>query len=183
MSEVKRYGICGFEGGIIELKEGHLVHVDDFDRVTAERDALQQRLTAADEELDQCQSMALMIEEKEWAEHVGKGPISSRVESAFTQLHNELSEARQAMTTNRTIDGVPREQMISFPRELSDELAELIAEKARVCGGGAFDIWEAICEQFGTPSAQPTPPHHQALSRAARTTTTMGLMGGVSKPT
>ena len=39
MSEVKRYGICGFEGGVIELKDGHLVHVDDFDRVTAERDA------------------------------------------------------------------------------------------------------------------------------------------------
>lgn len=54
------------------------------------------------------------------------------------------------MTTNQTIDGVPREQMISFPRELSDELAELIAEKARVCGGGAFEIWEAICDQFGT---------------------------------
>lgn len=46
-------------------------------------------------------------------------------------------------------------QTISFPRELSDELAELIAEKARVCGGGAFDIWEAICEQFGTPAAKP----------------------------
>jgi hypothetical protein len=40
-------------------------------------------------------------------------------------------------------------QMVTFPRELSDELAELIAEKARVCGGGAFEIWEAICEQFG----------------------------------
>ena len=39
---------------------------------------------------------------------------------------------------------------ISFPRELSDELAELIAEKARVCGAGAFDIWEEICERFGT---------------------------------
>lgn len=59
------------------------------------------------------------------------------------------------MTTNQTIDGVPRELMISFPRELSDELAELIAEKARVCGGGAFDIWEAICEQFGTPASLP----------------------------
>lgn len=40
-------------------------------------------------------------------------------------------------------------QMVTFPRELTDELAELIAEKARVCGAGAFDIWEAICEQFG----------------------------------
>jgi hypothetical protein len=42
--------------------------------------------------------------------------------------------------------------MVTFPRELSDDLAELIAEKARVCGGGAFDIWEAICEQFGQPA-------------------------------
>jgi chromosome segregation ATPase len=66
-------------------------------RLYLERDELQQRLTAADEELDQCHSMALMIEEKEWAEHVGKGTISSRVESAFTQLHNELTEARQGL--------------------------------------------------------------------------------------
>lgn len=86
----------------ITISTGHpdagRVYAEALDRVTAERDALQHRLTAADEELDQCQSMALMIEEKEWAEHVGKGPISSRVESAFTQLHNELYEARQAMT-------------------------------------------------------------------------------------
>lgn len=44
---------------------------------------------------------------------------------------------------------------IWFPRELGDGLAELIAEKARVCGGGAFDIWEEICERFG--NAPPAP--------------------------
>lgn len=77
MSEVKRYEICGFEGGLIERKDGNLIDAEDFDRVTAERDAalyeiaglkdgahtdgmlrvrygkeidaLQQRLTAADE--------------------------------------------------------------------------------------------------------------------------------------
>lgn len=43
-------------------------------------------------------------------------------------------------------------EMVSFPRELSDELAELIAHRARVCGGGAFEIWEAICEEFGQPA-------------------------------
>ncbi|MFG0540171.1 hypothetical protein ACF8EA_08190 [Pseudomonas sp. YQ_5] len=48
-------------------------------------------------------------------------------------------------------------EMVSFPRELSDELAELIATRARVCGGGAFDIWEAICEGFAAPSPQPHP--------------------------
>ncbi|WP_330509275.1 hypothetical protein V1687_11545 [Pseudomonas putida] len=48
-------------------------------------------------------------------------------------------------------------EMVSFPRELSDELAELIATRARVCGGGAFDIWEAICEGFAAPFPQPHP--------------------------
>lgn len=42
-------------------------------------------------------------------------------------------------------------EMVSFPRELSDNLAELIATRARVCGGGAYEIWEAICEGFGKP--------------------------------
>lgn len=43
-------------------------------------------------------------------------------------------------------------ETISFPRELSDDLAEFIAEKARVCGGGAYEIWEALCERFGQPA-------------------------------
>jgi len=47
--------------------------------------------------------------------------------------------------------------MVSFPRELSDDLAELIAHRARVCGGGAFEIWEAICEGFAAPAQQPQP--------------------------
>jgi len=48
-------------------------------------------------------------------------------------------------------------EMVSFPRELSDDLAELIATRARVCGGGAFEIWEAICEGFAAPVQQPHP--------------------------
>jgi len=52
-------------------------------------------------ELAQCEAMAAMVEEREWAEHVGTGPVSSRVEAAFTQLHNELSEARQLSDTLR----------------------------------------------------------------------------------
>lgn len=52
-------------------------------------------------ELSQCEAMARMIEEKEWAEHAGTGPVSSRIEAAFTTLHNELSEAREAADTLR----------------------------------------------------------------------------------
>lgn len=43
-------------------------------------------------------------------------------------------------------------EMVSFPRELSDDLAELIATQARVCGGGAYEIWEVICKGFGQPA-------------------------------
>ena len=46
--------------------------------------------------------------------------------------------------------------IISFPRDLDDELAELIAEKARVCGGGAYDIWEMICARHGTEIKKPS---------------------------
>lgn len=65
MSEVKRYYIGVFGGeaqarvclqgikGLIRDSEGkHFSLAEDFDRVTAERDALQQRLTAADERVD-----------------------------------------------------------------------------------------------------------------------------------
>ena len=48
-------------------------------------------------------------------------------------------------------------EMVSFPRELSDDLTELIASRARVCGGGAYEIWEAICEGFAEPAPQPHP--------------------------
>ena len=52
MSEVKRYDMCGFGGGLVERPEGAWYHMDDFDRVTAERDALQALLTAAYERAD-----------------------------------------------------------------------------------------------------------------------------------
>ncbi len=49
MSEVKRYDMDGFGGGLVARPDGAWYHFEDFDRVVAERDALQQRLTAADE--------------------------------------------------------------------------------------------------------------------------------------
>lgn len=55
-------------------------------------------------------------------------------------------------------------QLVSFPRELSDDLAELIAHRARVCGGGAFEIWEAICEGFGQPAGDHKDIAIQALN-------------------
>ncbi|UPK86796.1 hypothetical protein E5221_18200 [Pseudomonas sp. A2] len=33
----------------------------------------------------------------DWAEHVGTGDVSSKVEAAFTQLHNDLHEASEKL--------------------------------------------------------------------------------------
>ena len=48
-------------------------------------------------ELAECESMADMVAEREWAEHAGTGPVSSKVEAAFTQLHNDLHEAGETL--------------------------------------------------------------------------------------
>lgn len=48
-------------------------------------------LEVAADELKRIEDMAQMVLDREWAEHAGKGPISNKVETAFTQLHNELS--------------------------------------------------------------------------------------------
>ena len=38
--EVKRYGMCGFESGIVEMEDGPFVAWDDYDALLAERDQL-----------------------------------------------------------------------------------------------------------------------------------------------
>ena len=81
--------------------------------------------------------------------------VSQEAYSIFIarEAHYQAAIAKLKSDIERLKDG--QGERISFPRELGDGLAELIATKARVCGGGAFDIWEEICEQFGT--SQPAP--------------------------
>lgn len=119
-----------------ELRDLHAkqccVFCNDTGNLRAVNATLQQRLTAADEELKQCQSMALMIEEKEWAEHVGRGPISSQVESAFTQLHNELSEARQGQTAADERVDVLEGQLAKSERKRRDFVAAVKVETDQI---------------------------------------------------
>lgn len=92
-------------------------------------------------------------------------PELAALQSTIAQLEDKLNKAIdldfQRRETIARLEGRVQELEsgrvggIWFPRELGDGLAELIAEKARVCGGGAFDIWEEICERFG--NAQPAP--------------------------
>lgn len=45
--EVKRYGMCGFQSGIVEMEDGPFVTSDDYDALLAERD----RMAAALDEI------------------------------------------------------------------------------------------------------------------------------------
>jgi hypothetical protein len=47
------------------------------------------------EELSSICSMACMLEDREWAEHAGKGPVAEKMEYAITEMHNELTAAGQ----------------------------------------------------------------------------------------
>lgn len=42
--EVKRYGMCGFESGIVEMEDGPYVDSDAYDALLAERDAYKKAL-------------------------------------------------------------------------------------------------------------------------------------------
>ena len=53
MSEVKRYDMDGFMGGLVAHPDGAWYHMDDYDRVAAERDALLRREVLAKEQIDE----------------------------------------------------------------------------------------------------------------------------------
>lgn len=57
MSEVKRYTPSMRVGHMVKDKDGLWNRSQDFDRVTAERDALQALLTAADERADELEGL------------------------------------------------------------------------------------------------------------------------------
>jgi hypothetical protein len=77
--------------GEVERCEARLHEVSSLcASVEQERDALRAQLA-------ECEAMAAMIAEREWAEHAGTGPVSSKVEAAFTQLHNDLHEVGEKL--------------------------------------------------------------------------------------
>lgn len=48
------------------------------------------------DDLQQCAAMVDMLEDGEWAEHVGRAPVAARLEVQITRLHNDLSESLEA---------------------------------------------------------------------------------------
>jgi|GEM_PF-5566980 len=69
--EVKRYGMCGFESGIVEMEDGPYVDADDYEALLAERDSLKQLLA---------ETRTSMIEAIHWEDLT---PVRKRIETAL----------------------------------------------------------------------------------------------------
>lgn len=108
--------------------------------------------TSDEEELKAITGMLYMLENREWAEHAGKGELSIRLEQAITSLHNELSQA-QSRTESPAVRDVLAErrrqvEAEGFAPEQDDgytrnELADASASYALCAGkpGSQTTIW------------------------------------------
>ena len=156
LGTVTRYAeSCGEGGGVVEHASGKFVEFKDYDAALA-------REAAFREELNRCDSMAVMIEQKEWAEHAGSGPVSSRVESAFTQLHNELSEAQQRLTVAEQRAG-ELEAALKFYAD-GDHLLLADADAWDTCSGEPINF---LHDEAGTASVEDGSIAKAALKPAA----------------
>lgn len=94
MSEVMRWKLKGFipgvEGVSKALFQPWVVPAEDFDRVTAECDALQVRLTAADERADVLEGLLLQTNELLYAIQGDPGAVPS---SAIDAMRGEVFTA------------------------------------------------------------------------------------------
>jgi len=101
-------------------------------------------------QLAECEAMAAMIAEREWAEHAGTGPVSSKVEAAFTQLHNDLHEAsdklaeRDALLRDKSGDLIRMAaHLISAPLLALQELQDEDKKMTRARVDHAVDVADA----------------------------------------
>ena len=85
-------------------------------------DVIRQRFDTLRDQLAECEAMAAMIAEREWAEHVGTGPVSSKVEAAFTQLHNDLHETGEKLAKQDALFGKYGDTLRPFVELMRKEL-------------------------------------------------------------
>lgn len=108
------------------------VQTENCERLRKERQRMDGALVACANERDtlraqlaECEAMAAMIAEREWAEHAGNGPVSSKVEAAFTQLHNELHESGENLAERVAALDAMTEIATGYKRDLDEAHALL----------------------------------------------------------
>ncbi|KTC62704.1 hypothetical protein AO262_21095 [Pseudomonas fluorescens ABAC62] len=105
MSEMKRYHVQLYKLAEDQQKYAHgalgaveIVRASDFDRVTAERDALQQRLTAADERADLLEGLLRELIDADsvlaqWTSNEVADDAENAYQNAFEKLKAALKPA------------------------------------------------------------------------------------------
>ena len=75
--------------------------------------------------------------------------------SGNMDLHSYVYEFAQAVAAEAKASAVP-DGFVLVPKECSDEMAEIIAITAKVCGGIAGDIYDAVVKQAVIEAREPT---------------------------
>lgn len=114
-------GISNSPDGKLVLRA--VVLATDHDAIVAGLQAQVEQLQA---DLQSVSAMVAMLQEGEWAEHAGKGPVSKALEEAITELHNEQHELEAERDTLRA--------EVERLRADSERLTRLLGEEAMVYG-------------------------------------------------
>lgn len=129
MSEVERYTPSMRVGRMVKDKDGLWNRSQDFDRVTAERDALQQLLTAADERADALAGH--YFELKEAVQQLLSDAIDADCAGEMVVQRADIDELRPLIAALKPAEGggdaVGR-------MSLSDKALSLIDEEIRIKG-------------------------------------------------
>lgn len=120
---------------------------------------------AAMAELAECETMADMVAEREWAEHVGTGDVSSKVEAAFTQLHNDLHEAGEKLAERDVLLQRALPYLSNTP-DLVQHGAEDLAQEIRSASAGkpcyGPNEWGTECGQCSKCESASAEPEAQS---------------------
>lgn len=116
---------------------------------------LKQRQQIADlkAELDAVLAMVSMLEEKEWAEHAGRGPISNRLEACITELHGEISEAHEAALATQPAAGEPVASGVNYAEEVDLIRAVLEGYSPSIARSDALCSVKLLKSYFAAPPA------------------------------
>lgn len=138
MSEVKRYDLAEYNGGMDEIVDGTYVLADDFDRVTAERDAA---LGREAELRDECESRMRVITQVKLAREALQQRLSAAPEreDVLVGLLLEVASILQ-WDENGTpsVDLAVRIDAALKPADASDE---------HICAGCGTKGWTASCKE------------------------------------
>lgn len=151
MSDVKRYDMCGFGGGLVERPEGAWYHMDDFDRVTAELNAALGREAALREENSDLSDALYESEERS----ASRGRQSSAFEDRMGDLQIQNGKLQDRLTESHQREARLQDMVTAADERLDQAITapNEIAEVSRM-GEKPFEIATLAIGEI--PALKPT---------------------------